>query len=216
MLRQTFRRWGLPDKIRVDNGAPWGSTRQELPSELCLWLIGLQVGVIHNHAHRPQENGVVERLQGVLKSWSEPEGCRGIAQFRRRLARAVYLQRECYEKEHEGKRARRSGDLSKPRRTYDPLERQWDLSRVLEYLAKGVWRRLVDSTGRISLYGWSYRVGADRSGHDVWVRLQPETGCWQISDEQGNLIVTHQAIHLDRSHIVQLKMARPRAAPRGA
>jgi hypothetical protein len=42
MFRQVFVRWGLPDRVRVDNGYPWGTPR-DLPSELALWLIGLGV-----------------------------------------------------------------------------------------------------------------------------------------------------------------------------
>ena len=39
MFRRAFARWGLPDRVRVDNGYPWGTPR-DLPSELALWLIG--------------------------------------------------------------------------------------------------------------------------------------------------------------------------------
>ncbi len=33
MLRRVFQRWGLPDRLRVDNGHPWGA-QNDLPTEL--------------------------------------------------------------------------------------------------------------------------------------------------------------------------------------
>jgi hypothetical protein len=35
MFRRIFARWGLPDRVRGDNGYPW-STPRDLPSELAL------------------------------------------------------------------------------------------------------------------------------------------------------------------------------------
>jgi transposase InsO family protein len=66
-LRLAFARWGLPGRLRVDNGAPWGS-KGDWPTELALWLIGLGVGVTWNTPRRPQENGVVERSQGTVSN----------------------------------------------------------------------------------------------------------------------------------------------------
>src|SRR5215831_5770740 len=71
VLRQAFERWGRPGQVRVDNGAPWGSA-SDLPTELSLWLVGLQVTTIANPPRQPQKNGGVERSQGTGKRWAEP------------------------------------------------------------------------------------------------------------------------------------------------
>ena len=42
LFRRMFSRWGLPERLRLDNGHPWGSAR-DLPPELALWLVGLGV-----------------------------------------------------------------------------------------------------------------------------------------------------------------------------
>jgi hypothetical protein len=73
-LRRAFARWGLPDRLRVDNGAPWGSD-DGLPTELACWLIGLSVPVVANPPYCAQANGVVERFQGVGQQWAEPHTC---------------------------------------------------------------------------------------------------------------------------------------------
>src|SRR5208337_2432296 len=77
-LRRCFRQWGRPVSLRVDNGYPWGSCG-DLPTPFALWLVGLDIGVIWNPPRRPQDNGVVERSQGLAKNWAEPDrwGCRG-------------------------------------------------------------------------------------------------------------------------------------------
>jgi hypothetical protein len=94
-LRDAFTEWGLPDRIRLDNGHPWGSWN-DLPRALALWLIGLGVGVIWNDPCCPEENGTVERTQGVTQQWAEPQRCPGRAQLAPRLEWAVRMQREAY------------------------------------------------------------------------------------------------------------------------
>ena len=72
MFRHVFTGWGLPDRVRVDNGYPWGTPR-DLPSELALWLIGLAVEPIWNPPGQPTRNPKVE--------FHGPNFCRGARQF---------------------------------------------------------------------------------------------------------------------------------------
>ena len=94
-MRQAFARWGLPSRLRVDNGAPWGSWG-DFPTALALWVIGLGVDVHWNNPRSPQENGVVERSQGTSNRWGEPWTCHTTAELQRRLDRMDRLHRESY------------------------------------------------------------------------------------------------------------------------
>ncbi len=47
-LETTFRRYGLPEAMFVDNGGPWGFTLAEPSTRLSAWLLKLGVGVIGN------------------------------------------------------------------------------------------------------------------------------------------------------------------------
>ena len=94
-LRCCFKRWGRPASMRVDNGNPWGSCG-DLPTPFALWLIGLGIEVIWNPPRRPQDNGVVERSQGVASNWAEPDRCRNAAELQRRLNEEDRVQRESY------------------------------------------------------------------------------------------------------------------------
>jgi transposase InsO family protein len=94
-LREAFCHWGMPARIRVDNGTPWGSAG-DLPTDLALWLFGLGVEVVWNPPRRPQDNGVVERSQGTGKRWSEPPRCGSPAELQRRIDDLDRIQREEY------------------------------------------------------------------------------------------------------------------------
>jgi hypothetical protein len=95
MRRRVFTRWGLPERIRVDNGHPWGSA-SDLPRDLALWWIGLGIGLIWNRPWRPPQNGTGERDQGVTQGWVEAWKCRDHEQLRVQLAWASRVQREEY------------------------------------------------------------------------------------------------------------------------
>jgi hypothetical protein len=79
-LRKAFAHWGLPRRVRIDNGTPWGATGG-LPTALMLWLFGLDVGVTWNPPRQPRKNAVVERFQGVGQNWLEPETCSSAAEL---------------------------------------------------------------------------------------------------------------------------------------
>jgi transposase InsO family protein len=67
-LEATFRRYGLPEAMFVDNGGPWGSTTQEPWTKLGVWLLKLAVGVIHSRPYHPQSRGKNERFHRTLKA----------------------------------------------------------------------------------------------------------------------------------------------------
>jgi transposase InsO family protein len=95
VLRTLFARRGLPKRLRVDNGAPWGGW-SDLPTALALWLAGVGVGVVWNPPRRPQDNGVVERSQRTGKAWAEPQRCDDVEELQRRLDEVDGIQREAY------------------------------------------------------------------------------------------------------------------------
>jgi len=67
-LIEVFRRYGLPERINTDNGAPWGSPRNpgEL-SELGVWLVSLGIRLSFSRPYHPQTNGKDERFHRSLK-----------------------------------------------------------------------------------------------------------------------------------------------------
>src|SRR5262249_17996263 len=47
-LEITFRCYGLPEAVFVDNGAPWGDSAGARWTRLGVWLLKLGVGVVHS------------------------------------------------------------------------------------------------------------------------------------------------------------------------
>jgi transposase InsO family protein len=67
-LTATFRRYGLPDALFVDNGSPWGDASGVRWTALGVWLLKLGVDVIHSRPYHPQSRGKNERFHRTLKA----------------------------------------------------------------------------------------------------------------------------------------------------
>ena len=65
-LIQTFRRYGLPWRMTMDNGSPWGEPGRYTRFEL--WLMRLAVNVSHSRPYHPQTQGKDERFHRTLKA----------------------------------------------------------------------------------------------------------------------------------------------------
>jgi transposase InsO family protein len=65
-LESTFRRYGMPDALFVDNGSPWGDSKGARFTSLCLWLLKLGVEIVHSRPYHPQSRGKNERFHRTL------------------------------------------------------------------------------------------------------------------------------------------------------
>jgi hypothetical protein len=214
-LRAVFSRWGRPDRFRVDNGFPWGSTG-DFPTDLALWLIGLEIAVTWNPPRQPQKNGVVERSQGVGKSWAEPWACRSVAELQRRLDKMDRIQREKYPYRGGLSRMETFPALKHSRRGYDAAweEKHWSLETVLQYVSQYVVPRRVDQAGMISIYNRNYYVGKHQHPKTVSVMLDPLACEWVIVDDNGHQLRSHPAEQLTRERIVDLNVTHRRRKPK--
>ena len=69
ILEDVFRRYGLPDRINVDNGSPWGNGMPNTKfTALSLWLVKQGITVSYSRAFHPQTNGKIERMHRTLKN----------------------------------------------------------------------------------------------------------------------------------------------------
>jgi len=62
-----FRRYGVPQAIRVDNGMPFGSTGPAGLSRLSVWWTALGIRVEFIDPGHPEQNGAHEQFHRVLK-----------------------------------------------------------------------------------------------------------------------------------------------------
>jgi hypothetical protein len=212
-LRRIFARWGLPQRLRVDNGAPW-ATWADLPPAFALWLIGVGIQMIWNRPRSPQENAKVERCNGLIGSWGDPATCADHAQWEARLGEIVVIQREQYVPRRLGQ-ARRAAypALTAPRREA-PAAEPFELERVKQYLAAGRWPRRVSKIGQITFYGKAHRVGRAWAGEQVWLRFDPRTSEWVVEAKEGKELIRHPAEQITTERICGLQVSHPRPPSR--
>jgi hypothetical protein len=185
-LRKCLARWGRPLSLQFDNGNPWGSCG-DLPTPLASWLIGLGLVVDWIPPRTPQDNGVVERGQGVIWNWAEPDRCDSVGQLQRRMEQEDRVQRERYPHASFASRMAAYPGLIHSGRPYDAAwERaNWSLSPILAHLAEMEMVRQVDGSGKIGLYGDKVYVGTVNRGKVVVVQFDAGMAEWVISDRGG-------------------------------
>lgn len=204
-LRSSFRRWGRPRSVRVDNGYPWGSWG-DLPTPLALWLVGLGVGVTRNPPRRPQDNGVVERSQGLAWDWAEPDRCSDPDELQRWLDEADRVQRESYPYGSLGSRLEAYPGLRHSGRPYTPRWEceGWSWGAVLSELGAAPVPRRVDRCGKIGLYHDKLYVGWVNRGKEVVVQFDAGTAEWVVSDPGGAELCRRPLTQFDAGTLCRL------------
>ena len=178
-LCSIFRRYGLPERMTMDNGSPWGGQGDGFTS-LTAWLIRLGVRVSHSRPYHPQTQGKDERFHKTL----ELEILRRYtfrdldhAQSRFDTWRGIYN----LERPHE------SLGMQVPASRYRPSPRSFPESLPpVEYDSQDLLRK-VQNGGEIWFHGRPYKIGNAFVGHHV--ALRPTT-----SDHTLNVFFCHQKI----------------------
>src|SRR5258707_6584983 len=67
VFQRLFRSYGLPERLRTDNGVPFASTGTAGLSRLSIWWIRLGIVPERIEPGRPQQNGRHERMHRTLK-----------------------------------------------------------------------------------------------------------------------------------------------------
>jgi putative transposase len=100
LFRRLFRRVGLPEAIRSDNGAPFASTGIHGLSQLNVWW--MQLGIVHQRIppSSPQENGTHERMHRELKRETARPAAASVRAQQRRFD--TFVHRYNTERPHDG------------------------------------------------------------------------------------------------------------------
>lgn len=67
-LTEAFERYGLPWRMTMDNGSPWGNGPGDPFTPLGVWLIEQDIGIGHSRPYHPQTQGKDERFHRTLKA----------------------------------------------------------------------------------------------------------------------------------------------------
>ena len=172
-LEMTFRRYGLPRRMLMDNGSPWGSDLEHPNTPLTAWLVRLGVQVVHSGPYHPQTVGKDERFHRSLKAevitrW-DLEGYKE-CQERFDWWRGVYN----FERPHD------SLELDVPADRYRSSERSFpETLPAIEYGPGDAIRR-VQAGGKIYFKNRVFRIGKPFRGQPVALRATTKDGVWDV------------------------------------
>jgi hypothetical protein len=197
-----FSRWGKCGAVRVDNGLPFGNTRNDCPSSMGLWLLGYNIKLILNPPRSPTENAKVERMQRTSASWCDIHKCKDLADLQVKLDAVAIDQREKY------KEGRRKGisrleefpELEAKPRVFDAEDFQENL--VWDYLAKTTYARKTSKDGRFDILGQKIGIGCKYPHRQVMIRLNTHTKQWEISPGNSPEIIKKDTLKLNKERVL--------------
>jgi transposase InsO family protein len=184
-LTRAFRRFGLPNRILVDNGGPWGYTTDHPHTQLTAWLIRQGVHVTHGRPRHPQTQGKVERLHGTIEAeMLLGAHFTGLAAFVRTVAgfRRVY----------NGERPHHALDLDTPLSHYQPSERRFREPLPAIRYGPDDEVRIVSQLGKINFRGQVFKISKAFVRQPVALRPKDAAG--------------HFAVFFCQQHVVDIEV----------
>jgi len=174
-LTDVFRRYGMPRRMLMDNGSPWGvSHAPGAFTRLTVWLLRLGVRVIHGEVYHPQTQGKDERFHRTLKLEVISRGpLDDLAHAQRRFDnwRGPYN----HERPHEA--LGMAVPASRYRLSDRPLP---EPPPAVEY-APGVEVRKVNPVGQFSFRGRTWKISEAFGGEPIGLLPTTRDGEWTIS-----------------------------------
>lgn len=173
-LTALFRRYGLPERMLMDNGSPWGSSNAvHRYTGFELWLLELGIAVSHGRAYHPQTQGKEERFHRTL-------AVEGIG--RRHFADLAHCQRrfdewrDIYNLERPHEALAGDTPVTRYRQSARPFP---ETVAPFDYGPEMQLRR-VDANGRLHFQGRQFKLGRALSGRPVGLRAMLPDGCFAV------------------------------------
>ena len=168
-----FRRCGLPQRMLMDNGSPWGASDVESETSLGVWLMRLGIQITHGRPYHPQTQGKDERFHQTLQvevigrqTFTDIPTC----QQRFDAWRTVYN----FERPHEAL------GLAVPASRYRISPRPFpETMPPIEY-GVGDIVRIVQGKGEISFQNREFKIGQGFRGQPVALRRTTTDGVYHV------------------------------------
>jgi len=173
-LETTFRRYGLPDAIFVDNGVPWSDSSGLHWTRLRVWLLKLGVELIYSRPYHPQSRGKNERFHRTLNE--EVFACQRFGDLRA-VQRAFDAWREVYnfQRPHEALQLQVPADRYRPSQRAMPKR-----PPTPEYGEHEIVRAVPTSRDYILFKGRTWKVPEAFRGERVAIRPSNSDGRYGI------------------------------------
>jgi transposase InsO family protein len=172
-LTSLFRQYGLPERMLMDNGPPWGHDGRVPFTQFSTWLMRLEIAISHPRPYHPQTLGKDERLHRSLKDEVLSQGSlENLDQCQ--VAFDRWQQIYNYERPHEAL------GLDSPASRYEPSTRPFpeQLPPVM-YDTSDIVRK-VDTTGKIYFRNQTFYLSKAFRGEAVALRPTETDGDFDI------------------------------------
>lgn len=168
-----FRRYGLPRKILVDNGSPWGSDWEHPYTPLTVWLLKLGLRVVHARPYHPQTLGKDERFHRTLQA-ELLTSCQGLE--------LVSLQErfDAWRLTYNLERPHEALGLAVPASRYRQSPRSFPERLPPWEYGPGDQVRKVQAGGQFSFLGCQCRISKAFRGEYVALRPTRPDGLWEV------------------------------------
>jgi putative transposase len=188
VFTRTFHEFGLPLRIRTDNGTPFASTALSRLSTLSVWWIRLGITPELIEPGRPQQNGMHERMHRTLKAEATRPPAFDIRGQQRKFNR--------WRDEFNRERPHEALNQEPPASIYVPSERKMpDRLPDIEYPAHFEIRRVSANSGIRWNSGWvkvsatlkEEYVGLEAVDDGVWVVYFSHVKLGYFNEREGRI-----------------------------
>jgi putative transposase len=165
VLRSTIERWGLPENLHLDNGAPFSNANLDRTCAV------LGIHLIHSRPGRPQGRGKVERIFRLVRERflleAEQAGIPDLETLNERFQAwvAEYLNLRLHSETQEQPLHRFLAAHTPP----PPL----DPDRLQDAFRWSTFRKAAKKTATLSFEGNSYQIDPSLAGRRVELRFDP-------------------------------------------
>lgn len=182
-LTDIFRTYGLPQRMVMDNGAPWGDDAPTAHTRLTVWLLLLGIAVTHGRPRHPQTQGKDERLHRTL---GEELLARVVLDDLFATQRAFDTWRDEYNLD----RPHDALALAPPVTRFQPSNRPFPATLPPLVYPADMLVRKVDVTGRISLRNRPVRIGPSRAIRSACRPTRWSTVCFRCSSARSRSVLS--------------------------
>ncbi len=172
-LTGVMRHYGLPERMLMDNGSPWGSEAAHPHTRLTAWLIRLGITVLHGRPYHPQTQGKEERFHRTLEL--EVLARRPTWQSLIEVQRAFDRWRDVYNLQRPHEALGHAPPVSR----YAPSPRPFPARLPAIEYPPGDSVRKVQQKGRIHFRGREFLVSRAFVGEPVALRAAAD-GVWEV------------------------------------
>ncbi len=173
-LEAVMRRYGVPARMTMDNGSPWGCGDGSHYTGIDLWLMRQGIRVSHSRPYHPQTQGKDERFHRTLKA----EVLQGLPLLDLSTAQQAF---DGWRLVYNQQRPHEALGMQVPVNRYRPSPREYcDKPAPPQYAGHDQVRKVQDK-GIVSWRGQEWKVGQAFKGESVAVRADPnEDGCFDV------------------------------------